>query len=103
MQKVISYLQKDNLVLLFGGAGDNLDQLRVWENAYGNAIDMSRKYNLTEQIAIMYYLDIMISMDSANGHIAANCGIPVLTIWGCLLYTSPSPRDGLLSRMPSSA
>ena len=27
------------------------------------------------------------------------------TKWGCicLLYTSPSPRDGLLSRMPSSA
>ena len=30
------------------------------------------------------------------------------TTWGewfnhCLLYTSPSPRDGLLSRMPSSA
>ena len=28
-------------------------------------------------------------------------------VWGgrnaCLLYTSPSPRDGLLSRMPSSA
>ena len=26
-------------------------------------------------------------------------------LWGkiCLLYTSPSPRDGLLSRMPSSA
>ena len=37
------------------------------------------------------------------GHVAylgigAYCvGIP------CLLYTSPSPRDGLLSRMPSSA
>ena len=28
----------------------------------------------------------------------------VLTVsWPCLLYTSPSPRDGLLSRMPSSA
>ena len=24
-------------------------------------------------------------------------------LFGCLLYTSPSPRDGLLSRMPSSA
>ena len=24
-------------------------------------------------------------------------------MYGCLLYTSPSPRDGLLSRMPSSA
>ena len=29
--------------------------------------------------------------------------IPNLLINGCLLYTSPSPRDGLLSRMPSSA
>ena len=25
------------------------------------------------------------------------------SFWNCLLYTSPSPRDGLLSRMPSSA
>ena len=25
------------------------------------------------------------------------------SLWICLLYTSPSPRDGLLSRMPSSA
>ena len=24
-------------------------------------------------------------------------------IWACLLYTSPSPRDATLSRMPSSA
>ena len=24
-------------------------------------------------------------------------------VYRCLLYTSPSPRDGLLSRMPSSA
>ena len=24
-------------------------------------------------------------------------------LMSCLLYTSPSPRDGLLSRMPSSA
>ena len=27
----------------------------------------------------------------------------LLLITACLLYTSPSPRDGLLSRMPSSA
>ena len=29
--------------------------------------------------------------------------LPVIIIPTCLLYTSPSPRDGLLSRMPSSA
>ena len=28
---------------------------------------------------------------------------PEGTVNTCLLYTSPSPRDGLLSRMPSSA
>ena len=27
----------------------------------------------------------------------------VAKVWGCLLYTSPSPRDATLSRMPSSA
>ena len=27
----------------------------------------------------------------------------VMAVYLCLLYTSPSPRDGLLSRMPSSA
>ena len=30
-------------------------------------------------------------------------GRVVVVFKGCLLYTSPSPRDGLLSRMPSSA
>ena len=29
--------------------------------------------------------------------------VDFLKSWDCLLYTSPSPRDGLLSRMPSSA
>ena len=31
-----------------------------------------------------------------NDYLSADCKT-------CLLYTSPSPRDGLLSRMPSSA
>ena len=36
----------------------------------------------------------------------ASCAMPAtngMNIKTCLLYTSPSPRDGLLSRMPSSA
>ena len=41
-----------------------------------------------------------------GGHLASNLGVVELTMaihLVCLLYTSPSPRDGLLSRMPSSA
>ena len=36
----------------------------------------------------------MLSNDNINSNSSAKT---------CLLYTSPSPRDGLLSRMPSSA
>ena len=40
-----------------------------------------------------------------RGYVAAVPDLPYLTAHhdNCLLYTSPSPRDGLLSRMPSSA
>ena len=33
----------------------------------------------------------------------ATTEVDVSLVKPCLLYTSPSPRDGLLSRMPSSA
>ena len=39
---------------------------------------------------------VSILKDSKPGDLQSLMGI-------CLLYTSPSPRDGLLSRMPSSA
>ena len=35
--------------------------------------------------------------------IFASIGVIRYRLGDCLLYTSPSPRDGLLSRMPSSA
>ena len=37
------------------------------------------------------------------GEIALYSFVILLLSGTCLLYTSPSPRDGLLSRMPSSA
>ena len=37
-----------------------------------------------------------------SDHVTKNCIIDAEK-GTCLLYTSPSPRDGLLSRMPSSA
>ena len=42
---------------------------------------------------------VLIDLDSANGTFTG----PDELRMTCLLYTSPSPRDGLLSRMPSSA
>ena len=42
------------------------------------------------------------SIDTSCIQLLASCRNSALSR-GCLLYTSPSPRDGLLSRMPSSA
>ena len=33
----------------------------------------------------------------------ANASFAIAMVIACLLYTSPSPRDGRISRMPSSA
>ena len=43
------------------------------------------------------FLDALIEPDFARKLTYTEQGL------ACLLYTSPSPRDGLLSRMPSSA
>ena len=44
---------------------------------------------------------VVIDNAPAKEYVAANPGLKVLET--CLLYTSPSPRDGATSRMPSSA
>ena len=43
-------------------------------------------------------------MDPETGNLI-RAGVPAILnpLDACLLYTTPSPRDGLLSRMPSSA
>ena len=44
-----------------------------------------------------------ISKDIAKAFKSSNNDIDIDSLKSCLLYTSPSPRDGLLARMPSSA
>ena len=82
MQHVINLLQKDHQIFLFGAGEKEKKLLEVWEKAFTNVFSTVGKINLKEQLDVMAYLDIMISMDSASGHLAANTGIPVLTLWG---------------------
>ena len=44
-----------------------------------------------------------LAMESGNAAASERIHTKVNDITGCLLYTSPSPRDATLSRMPSSA
>ena len=55
---------------------------------------------LLEAKNVTKYFGTITALENVNLKIhAGEC----LGVVGCLLYTSPSPRDGLLSRMPSSA
>ena len=47
--------------------------------------------------------EIQTKMLIGQGNLDKVFPIPADDVPDCLLYTSPSPRDGLLSRMPSSA
>jgi len=82
MQQVIHFLQQDHQIFLFGAGQEEKQRLEVWEKAYANVYSTVEKINLKEQLNLMPYLDLMIAMDSANGHLAANAGISVLTLWG---------------------
>jgi ADP-heptose:LPS heptosyltransferase len=82
MQEVVSFLQKGHQIFLFGQGEKEKEKFNIWEKAYPNVYSTEMLISLEEQLDLMSNLDLMISMDSANGHLAANFGIPVLTLWG---------------------
>ena len=53
--------------------------------------------------SVAVYADIYVCESEISEEIVAPNVLTGSYINTCLLYTSPSPRDGLLSRMPSSA
>ncbi|GAA4802580.1 glycosyltransferase family 9 protein [Litoribaculum gwangyangense] len=82
MKIVIETLSKDYKLLLFGGGENEIIVLNDLENAYDNVINVAGKLSLDEELDVISNLDLMLSMDSGNGHIAAMLGIKVITIWG---------------------
>lgn len=84
MEEVLQHLEKEqNLkVFLFGGGAKECGILEHWEEKFENAVSLAGKVSFAEELAFISNLDAMLSMDSGNGHIAANYGIPVVTMWG---------------------
>ena len=82
MKEVVKELAQCYHILLFGGPGDEAEELSSWTNLSDKVYLMTNLGSLTYELLVIEQLDLMISMDSANGHLAANFGIPVLSIWG---------------------
>ena len=83
-EKVVAhYSEKDDVqVLLFGGGESEKNKMSEWEKKYKHTISLAGKYNLQEELSIMEQCDVVLSMDSANMHLASLVHTPVVSIWG---------------------
>lgn len=92
MHEVVNLLaDKGYKVMLFGAEGKEKATLSQWEAEYkpigpeatGKIVCVCSKLGgLRNEMLLMSKLNLMISMDSANMHIASIFGTPVLSIWG---------------------
>ena len=84
MQKVIDKLATNNSIkiFLFGGGSEEIQKLNQLQNNHLNVIVLAGKLKFNEELEVISNLDVMLSMDSGNSHIAAMLGVKVLTLWG---------------------
>ena len=85
MEKVVELLSHNGRVVLFGGKGKEEDIMRAWARKYNNvelARDVISGGTLAAELELMRRLDVMLSMDSANMHLASLVGTRVVSVWG---------------------
>lgn len=80
--ELILRLTSQNIqVVLFGGPGDKED-LEALRNENPLVNNLAGQLRFDAEIALMKKLDVMVSMDSSNMHLATLAGTPVVSIWG---------------------
>ncbi|HJR99873.1 MAG TPA: glycosyltransferase family 9 protein [Flavobacterium sp.] len=84
MQEVIAQLseKQEYKILLFGGGKKEIEILDSISSPYENVINMAGKIKFQQELQLISNLDVMLSMDSGNAHIAAMLGVKVITLWG---------------------
>jgi len=84
MTEVITTLaqNQDYKILLFGGGKKEIQILDSLSQPFENVINMAGKIKFQQELQLISNLDVMLSMDSGNAHIAAMLGVKVITLWG---------------------
>ncbi len=84
LEEVIKTLsQKENTtIFLFGGGEEEKRQIAELCTKYPNVQPAQSQHGLKGELALMGQLDVMISMDSANMHLASLVGTRVVSVWG---------------------
>lgn len=66
----------------FGGTVAEKLLISQWNTEFKQAAVVPASYSLNQELDLMRTLRVMVSMDSANMHLASLAGIPVVSIWG---------------------
>ena len=84
MQEVIANLvaTKKYRIFLFGGGKEEVKQLNEMATQFESVASVAGLLTFDEELALISNLDVMLSMDSGNGHLSALFGIPTITLWG---------------------
>ena len=84
MKEVIAKLaeNKEQTILLFGGGKKEIEILNSLAAPFKNVINVAGKIKFQQELKLISNLDVMLSMDSGNAHIAAMLGVKVVTLWG---------------------
>jgi ADP-heptose:LPS heptosyltransferase len=83
MQEIIDGLAiTQNKIFLFGGGKEEIQKLNALKKEHPNVIVVAGKVKFQEELDLISNLDVMLSMDSGNAHIAAMLGIKVISLWG---------------------
>ena len=84
MEQVIKTLseRENTRVFLFGGGAEECRQMESLCAKYNNVQPAKSQQSLRGELALMGQLDVMLSMDSANMHLASLVGTRVVSIWG---------------------
>ena len=83
MEKVVAALSgKGYKQYLFGVGIAEINKLEYWEQKYPGTLNIAGELPLDEELMLISNLDLMVSMDSANMHLASLYGVPVVSIWG---------------------
>ncbi|TZF96365.1 glycosyltransferase family 9 protein [Chryseobacterium panacisoli] len=80
--ELVRILAQRHTVYFFGGGKKETETLDRWESEIPNTKNLSGKLNLTEELNYIAGLELMISMDSANMHLASLVGTRCVSIWG---------------------
>ncbi len=67
---------------LFGGGHEEIGQLKQFQQCSPNIHLVAGELALSEELALMRMLNLMITMDSSNMHLAALSAIPTISVWG---------------------